>query len=111
MIFVWIKRLMVAIISLGLGGVGLIVAMDNMNPIVLTFLSFATEPYPLFVWLIGGFLMGFMVGFFVASISFFKNKSAQAKLRKELDLIRESQIEDPGIHIQAANRNFDATEK
>ena len=111
MIFIWIKRLLVALIFLGLGGAGIILAMDNMNPIGLTFLSFVTEPYPLFVWLIGTFLVAFIVGFFVGSIGFFKNVSALARLRKELNLARESQSEDSEIHSQNAIRDFDATEK
>ena len=101
MILTWIKRLLVVTCSLGLAGIGLILSMDNMNPIALKFLSYDTNPYPLFVWLIGGFLLGFSLGFVIASIGFFKNMATSAKLRKELNLSREK-------HIEHANGSFDA---
>jgi|TARA_Y100000588_G_scaffold171706_1_gene185599 uncharacterized integral membrane protein len=77
--------------------------MDNMNPIALKFLSYDTSPYPLFVWLIGGFLLGFSLGFIVASVGFFRNMATSTKLRKELNLAQENRNEH-------AKGSFGATE-
>ena len=103
MFLTWIKRLLVVMCFLGLAGVGLILSMDNMNPIALKFLSYDTSPYPLFVWLIGGFLLGFSLGFIVASVGFFRNMATSTKLRKELNLAQENRNEH-------AKGSFGATE-
>ena len=103
MFLTWIKRLLAVMCFLGLAGAGLILSIDNMNPIALKFLSYDTSPYPLFVWLIGGFLLGFLLGFIVVSIGFFKNMATSAKLRKELNLARENPTEH-------AKGSFGATE-
>ena len=103
MFLTWIKRLLVVMCFLGLAGVGRILSMDNMNPIALKFLSYDTSPYPLFVWLIGGFLLGFSLGFIVASVGFFRNMATSTKLRKELNLAQENRNEH-------AKGSFGATE-
>ena len=103
MFLTWIKRLVVVTCFLSLAGAGLILSMDNMNPIALKFLSYNTSPYPLFVWLIGGFLLGFSLGFIVASVGFFRNMATSTKLRKELNLAQENRNEH-------AKGSFGATE-
>lgn len=81
----WIKNLLAIIAALVVALVGFLLAIDNPTPVPVTFLTLTSPDFPMFAWLIAVFLLGLVLGFSACFIGFVRGKSAERRLKKQLD--------------------------
>ena len=80
----WARRFLALVAVLGVALVGFLLAIDNPEPVSVTFLTLTSSTFPLFAWLIGLFLTGLVIGFAACFIGFVRGKSTERRLKREL---------------------------
>ncbi len=85
----WVTNIVLLLLVIVFIGAGVLLRVDNPDPVSVRFLNFESPSIPVFWWLLGSLLAGVGVGFALAFVGFLRGKYTERQLRRELNLNKE----------------------
>ena len=80
----WLKMIALASLLLALVLLGVLLAVDNNDPVSLRFLGWASPRLAVFWWLYVAFLGGALVGFALCAFGFMRVKLTERRLKRTI---------------------------
>lgn len=92
-----IKKLLLAVLMLCILAVGILLGMDNQQPITLRFLDWQTPETSLYFWLLISLAIGFLAGSLLSAVGLMKQA---LRIRKLENLLTQSKQQVQNIQTQ-----------